>query len=121
MKKPYSIKAREFGRGPAHVARFATLSAASQYIRDRWQGPEYIDGAASFHTDYCTYTLCGFALADIGKVSWHGIEDGFPYREFAFHNDPDSEAIAAKQAPKPEPGEYIDLMREPKPEDDCPF
>jgi hypothetical protein len=40
------------------------LAAASAYIAERWQGDEYRDGPASFHTDYCTYQCHGFTLAD---------------------------------------------------------
>jgi hypothetical protein len=80
-KKTFIVRCREFGRGPIDVHRFATLADASQYIRDRWQGADYIDGPASFHTDYCTYQLSGFALDDIGTHKWCACEldDGIDY------------------------------------------
>jgi hypothetical protein len=59
------ITSQEFGRGPVTTRRFATLAAAAAYIADRWQGDEYRDGPASFHTDYCTYQCHGFTLADV--------------------------------------------------------
>jgi hypothetical protein len=89
-KKPYSIKAMEQGRIPAGTDKFATLAEASQFIQDRWQGAEYIDCREEFHTDYCTYTLRGFTLRDIGIM---GVEEGC--RTFTFHP---LEALAARPA-----------------------
>jgi len=68
-RKTFKVTCKE-GRGKPSSESFATLAEARDYIRDRWQGPEYIDGDASFHTDYCTYKLTGFTLADIGKRRW---------------------------------------------------
>lgn len=79
--KPYSVKSKEFGRGPATVKRFATLTGASRYIQSHWQGADYINGSTAFHTDYSTFTLHGFTLRDIGK---YRVEDGC--MEFDFHD-----------------------------------
>jgi hypothetical protein len=68
-KKPYKIKSQELGRGPWDTESFATLAEAAQYIKDRWQGADYMDGMTAFHTDYCLYRLQGFTLRDIGIVS----------------------------------------------------
>lgn len=79
MPAQYIIKSREFGRGPAHVERFATLAGAAKYIKGQWQGAEYIDGESGFHTDYCRFTLEGFTLKDIGKF-----KDIDGWRDFVF-------------------------------------
>jgi hypothetical protein len=84
MKKPFKVKSKEFGRGKASTASFATLAGAATYIRDRWEGPDYIDCKSWFHTDYCTYELVGFTLHDIGKMTWAG-EAPHYYREFVFN------------------------------------
>ena len=76
-RKTFKVTCKEEGRGKPSSESFATLAEARDYIRDRWQGPEYIDGPASFHTDYCTYKLTGFTLADIGKKRW--CEDWFEW------------------------------------------
>lgn len=81
MKK-LTIYSKEFGRGPASRDTFTTVEAASAYIKDRWQGVEYCDGPAVFHTDYCTYTLKGFTLEDVGVFGRDG-ED----RTFVFISD----------------------------------
>lgn len=67
-RKPFKVKNQEEGRGPVETKSFATLIEAQQYIRERWQGADYIDGSAAFHTDYCTYELVGFKLSDIGTI-----------------------------------------------------
>ena len=67
-RKPYKVSNREFVRGPKLTKSFATLAEASAYIQARWQGGEYADGAAAFHTDYCAYELHGFVLRDIAVV-----------------------------------------------------
>jgi len=67
MAKKFKIESKEEGRGKPDRELFATLIEARDYIRDRWQGADYIDGPDSFHTDYCTFRLVGFVLADIGK------------------------------------------------------
>jgi len=77
----YEIQLSEEGRGKIEKVKFVSLNDASKYIQDRWQGSEYMDGIAGFHTDYSSYTLVGFTLKDIGTVSW---EDG--HREFEFSN-----------------------------------
>lgn len=69
-RKAFKIQSREEGRGPASTDSFATLAEAQAYVRSQWQGPEYKDGEASFHTDYCTFKCVGFTLADIGKLRW---------------------------------------------------
>ena len=74
MAKKYHVEGREEGRGPKYVESFETLDEAQHYIEDRWQGPDYIDGPESFHTDYMTYRLVGFTLFDIGTREW--IDDG---------------------------------------------
>lgn len=99
----YSIRHREEGRGRWATTRFSTLAAASQYIQDRWQGAEYMDGSDGFHTDYCEYELRGFTLADIGTIGWH--DDA--YRTFAFRNletNPDGKAriVAVEGGPENE-------------------
>jgi hypothetical protein len=66
MRKNYTIRGREEGRGPAFVHRYATLAELQTYIKDRWQGVEYIDGPRSFHTDYVAYEITGATLADFG-------------------------------------------------------
>jgi hypothetical protein len=58
---------REEGRDPALHRLFETLKDAQTYVKERWQGTDYIDGDDEFHTDYCTYTLFGFKLKDIGR------------------------------------------------------
>jgi hypothetical protein len=67
MKKPYTIWGREEGRGPSFHRRFDTLAELQTYIKDRWQGAEYIDGPAEFHTDYVAYDFWGATLADLGN------------------------------------------------------
>jgi hypothetical protein len=62
----FSVSFREEGRGPATRRRFSSLADVQTYVRDRWQGADYIDGPASFHTDYCAFTLTGCTLADLG-------------------------------------------------------
>ena len=66
----FKITCREEGRGEPSNESFTTLAEARNYIRDRWQGPDYINGPASFHTDYCTYKCIGFTLSDIGNRRW---------------------------------------------------
>jgi len=79
--RPYILKSREFGRGPAHKDRFATLAEAAKAVKAQWQGADYMDGLATFHTDYCTFECEGFTLDDIGVRSWN--PEGF--WEFTFH------------------------------------
>jgi hypothetical protein len=62
----YKIEVREEGREPATERRFSTLKAVQSYIKERWQGVEYMDSYEYFHTDYCTFDLFYFTLADLG-------------------------------------------------------
>lgn len=75
----FSVIVKEEGRGKGDRTFFTTLAKAAEYVRDRWEGADYIDGPASFHNDYCTFTLVGFTLRDIGTIR---IVDGC--REFRF-------------------------------------
>lgn len=56
---------------------FATLAEAAKYVKDRWQGVDYMDGRAAFHTDYARYTLVGFELKDIGTFGGTTNEDRY--------------------------------------------
>lgn len=69
-RKTFKVTCKEEGRGKPSSESFTTLAEARDYIRDRWQGVEYIDGTNSFHTDYCSYKCVGFNLADIGNRRW---------------------------------------------------
>lgn len=60
---------------------FATLADAAKYVKDRWQGVEYVDGRAAFHTDYARYLCFGFKLADIGTLSGSGVDRTFAFKE----------------------------------------
>ena len=46
--------------------KFATLAALQTYVKERWQGVDYIDGPAAFHTDYANYTISGAKILDLG-------------------------------------------------------
>ena len=72
--KPYSISSREEGRGPKTTTKFATLKEIQEYVKGRWQGPEYIDGESSFHGDYATFELQGCTLSDLGKRTGDGYD-----------------------------------------------
>jgi hypothetical protein len=67
MVSKYTIRSREFGRGPAHVQRSTSLAKIQQIVKDQWQGVEYMDGPSGFHTDYCTWVLTGCTLYDLGN------------------------------------------------------
>jgi len=67
MPSRYTIKVKEFGRGPANTRRFSSLADVQQYVRGRWEGADYIDGPAQWHNDYCTFTLTGAKLSDLGS------------------------------------------------------
>ena len=69
-RKPFKVQSKEQGRGPVSTNSFATLAEARDFICSHWQGADYIDGEAKFHTDYCTFNCVGFTLADIGKRRW---------------------------------------------------
>jgi hypothetical protein len=75
MSKPYKVQNREFGRGPVHTESFATLQEAQDYIKEHWQGADYMDGRYGFHTDYCQFSLVGFTLQDIGRYKPHYYTD----------------------------------------------
>jgi hypothetical protein len=62
----YSVRSREEGRGPSTVRKFKTLVELQTYVRDRWEGLEYIDGPCSWHNDYCTFEMSGATLAELG-------------------------------------------------------
>lgn len=47
---------------------FATLAEAAKYVRDRWQGLDYMESETAFRTDYANYVCFGFTLRDVGKV-----------------------------------------------------
>jgi hypothetical protein len=64
----YSVEVREEGRGKPAIRRFATLSELQKYVRDRWQGVEYMDGPVGFHNDYATFDLVGAKLSDLGET-----------------------------------------------------
>jgi hypothetical protein len=69
-RKPFKVQFREEGQEEIFTASFATLKEAQEFISSHWQGADYIDGEAGFHTDYCDFNCVGFALADIGKRRW---------------------------------------------------
>lgn len=63
----YKVIAREEGSNRKKtVHAFKTLAEVQQYCKDRWEGPDYIDGLISFHNDYCTFNLMNCTLADLG-------------------------------------------------------
>lgn len=71
-KAIYGVRGREHSlyTGAAHstwTERFKTLAEVQAYVRDRWEGVEYIDSAVGFHTDYCSYTLIHCTLRDLGR------------------------------------------------------
>ncbi len=69
-RKPYKIEGREEGKGKPWKDSFTTLAEAQAHIKDRWSGPDYIDGPSGYHTDYATFRLIGFTLQDIGSRRW---------------------------------------------------
>ncbi len=69
-RKPFKVQSREQGRGRISTNSFATLKEAQDFVASHWQGADYIDGEASFHTDYCDFNCVGFVLADIGERYW---------------------------------------------------
>ena len=46
---------------------FATLAEVQDYVRDRWQGLNCVDGPREWHTDYSKYRAVGFKLTDLGR------------------------------------------------------
>ena len=89
MSKPYVVKSNLVdGKS---TARFATLKGAAKYVKDRWQGVEYMRAGNVFGTDYGVYTCEGFALSDIGKF-WteeehYGGDRPEVVRHFAFFKE----------------------------------
>jgi len=66
--KPYGLIGRECGRDfDAWIDLFEKLEDAIAFVKDRWQGEDYIDGPQGFHTDYSTYELIGFKISDVQK------------------------------------------------------
>ncbi len=45
---------------------YKTLEALTVAVKAQWQGADYIDGPAGFHTDYARYEIVGATLADLG-------------------------------------------------------
>lgn len=82
-RKRFAVSNQEFGRGPRDIHQFDSLKDLAKYVKDRWQGPEYIDGEVSFHTDYCTYELHRCKLADLGKRVWN---EEFQYFDWEWHD-----------------------------------
>lgn len=86
MASQYAVTSRECGRGPKHRREFATLAGVARYVKSHWQGVEYANGEAAFHTDYSTFALEGCTLRDIGAfqvVDW----DTFSYPVYNFNED----------------------------------
>jgi hypothetical protein len=81
IKKPYALSCKEFGRGKPTITKFATLSELAKAINEQWQGAEYIDGSSIFHTDFCTFSITGAELSDLGRFF---ISDDC--RDFSFHS-----------------------------------
>lgn len=94
--KRFSISVREEGRGKPTVYRFTELAQAEAWIKEHWQGSDYIDGNDGFHTDYSTFEMKGFTFQDIGRFSY---KDGC--REFTFEHDD-------RRNYNPETGEFIE-------------
>jgi hypothetical protein len=87
-KAKYTVRAREFGRGPALTRKFSTLAALQEYVRARWEGVEYIDGPQSFHNDYCTFNLSGAKLTDLGRRKGeYGAEAFWDWEWFDFSSE----------------------------------
>ena len=78
-RKPFKVQSKEQGRGPLSTDSFATLAEAQAFVASHWQGADYIDGEARFHTDYCDFHCVGFVLADIGKRYWVDVEGFFEW------------------------------------------
>jgi hypothetical protein len=54
---------------------FRSMAALQKWVRDHWQGAEFIDGPAEFHTDYVRWTIVGATLADLGHRGPHGTDE----------------------------------------------
>jgi hypothetical protein len=66
MASKYKYTVTYRGMDGRSVNRFSTLQTLQQYVRDRWEGTDYIDSSAGFHNDYGRFTLTGCTLADLG-------------------------------------------------------
>ena len=87
MRAPFKITCYEEGNTRKQSSKsFPTLREASRYIQDRWQGPEYMDGADQFHTDYSSYILAGFTLRNIGTIGFDAQAQCRTYCFTAIHN-----------------------------------
>jgi hypothetical protein len=76
--KPYAIHCREEDRGKPEITKFATLKEVQEYVKGRWQGPEYIDSPTSFHSDYCRYYLKNCSVFDLGHRGTNQVNaDGY--------------------------------------------
>ena len=65
----YKLTGREEGRGKPFIKTFSKLVDLQTYIKDRWQGAEYMDGPRHFHTDYVAYFVTGCMLSDLGELA----------------------------------------------------
>lgn len=63
------FRSQEFGRGPVDEVRTATVGEALEFVQGQWMGPDYVDGNSSWHSDYCTFTMEGLKLTDLGRWS----------------------------------------------------
>lgn len=73
-KNKYKVTSQAEGRGPVTTHRFTYLSTAQLYIKDRWEGVEYMDGWAGFHNDYTSFELHGFTLREVGERGAYGTD-----------------------------------------------
>lgn len=69
-KNKYTVVGQEEGRGRPFAHSFSTLLDAARYVESHYQGPEYIDCASEFHSDYSTFQLRGFTFNDIGTLGF---------------------------------------------------
>ena len=80
MAAKYAVTSKEEGRGKATRRTFSKLADLQRYVKDRWEGADYIDGPADFHGDYATFHLVGCTLADLGKrAGAHGTDEYFEW------------------------------------------
>ncbi len=63
----FTVAFREEGRGKEYRHSFSKLEDLQKYVRDRWEGPDYIEGPSEWHTDYAAFRLIGCTLADLGS------------------------------------------------------
>lgn len=65
-KKLFAVRYESgIGEGSKET-KFATLIEVQEYVKDRWQGADYIDGTDVFHNDFGHFILKGCNLADLG-------------------------------------------------------